>query len=105
MNDKKIAQWDEQFRQQQEQLDDEAHRLREEQEGLLAQEAKEEEEQRREEEKKKPKIGTFDPNHGIGSFLAPCPSTFALNKLNALKYIELNYFSLKGCKFLTPSTS
>jgi hypothetical protein len=59
---------------------------------------KEEEERRKEVEKKKPKINGFDLQRTVGGFIIPWPSAFALNKLDALDYVELDYFTTRGCK-------
>jgi hypothetical protein len=53
--------------------------------------------QRREAEKKKPKIHSFNSAKSIGNAIAPCPSPFALNKLETFDYIELWYFTQEGC--------
>lgn len=52
---------------------------------------------RRECEKKKPKINDFDVNSSVGSYITPCPSTYAINKLENFDYIELFYFTREGC--------
>ncbi|KAH9005821.1 hypothetical protein EDB86DRAFT_2824910 [Lactarius hatsudake] len=54
--------------------------------------------QRKEAEKKKPKLNPFDPNHTLGKYIEPRPVQYALNKINNLEYIELDYFTLRGCK-------
>jgi len=97
-NDKKVAQWNEQLMEDQHAQEEEAQQELEEAEHSWTQLEKEEEERRKEIEKKKPKINGFDPQRTIGSFIVPCPSAFALNKLDGLDYVELDYFTTKGCK-------
>ena len=59
---------------------------------------KEEDEKRKEIERKKPKINGFNPQCAVGGFIIPRPSAFTLNKLDALDYVELDYFTTRGCK-------
>ncbi|KAH9010883.1 hypothetical protein EDB84DRAFT_1445437 [Lactarius hengduanensis] len=59
---------------------------------------KEAEQQRREAEKKKPKIGSFVKGRGVGNWIEPRPAQYALNKINNLEYIELDYFTIRGCR-------
>lgn len=70
---------------------DEADRL------IREQEAEERDATCRECEKKKAKINDFDTDRSVGSFIAPRPSTYALNKLENFKYVELFYFTREGC--------
>ncbi|KAH9057020.1 hypothetical protein EDB83DRAFT_2520964 [Lactarius deliciosus] len=77
----------------------------EEEDAQQAQRNKEEEEQRRETEKKKPKIGSFVRGQGIGNWIKPCPAQYALNKIHNLEYIELDYFTLKGCRDVAAEAS
>ena len=48
-------------------------------------------------EKKRPKINDFDTNSLVGSYITPCPSTYAINKLENFDYVELFYFTCEGC--------
>jgi hypothetical protein len=57
----------------------------------------EEDTARREHEKKRPKINDFDTGCSVGAFIAPRPSTYAINKLESFDYIELFYFTREGC--------
>ncbi|KAH9027346.1 hypothetical protein EDB84DRAFT_1258581, partial [Lactarius hengduanensis] len=94
-NNNKIAAWNEQLKQvwaKQEELDRQA------QEEEDAQQA---EEQRKEADKKKPKLNPFNPNCTLGNCIEPRPAQYALNKINNLEYIELDYFTLRGCKDTT----
>ena len=59
---------------------------------------KEEDQKKKGIKKKKPKINGFDPQQAVGGFIIPHPSTFALNKLDALDYVELDYFTTWDCK-------
>ena len=97
-NDKKVAQWNEQLMEDQQAQEEEARQELEEAEHRQAQLEKEEEERRKEIEKKRPKINGFDPQRTVGGFIVPHPSAFALNKLDGLDYVELDYFTTKGCK-------
>ncbi|KAF8812141.1 hypothetical protein BYT27DRAFT_7033103, partial [Phlegmacium glaucopus] len=50
-----------------------------------------------EKEKKKPKLKDFVPNKLVKNVVIPRTSAFALNKLKALEYVELYYFTAEGC--------
>lgn len=91
---RRVAQWD---RQREE--DERAQEARrEEEEHRRAVEEREAEEQRKEVEKKKPKLNPFDPNRRVGDWIAPRPSNYALNKIQQLEYVELDYFTARGCR-------
>ena len=47
--------------------------------------------ERKELEKKKPKLNAFNPTRGVGSWIALLPAAYALNKIQHLEYIELDY--------------
>jgi hypothetical protein len=98
VNDRKITQWNEQVAADLQRQEDEARQLEDEAEQRQTQLEKEEDERRKETEKKKPKINSFDPQRAVGGFIIPRPSAFALNKLDALEYVELDYFTTRGCK-------
>jgi hypothetical protein len=51
-----------------------------------------------EETRKKPKLGTFSATASIGDEVSLKPSTFAINKLRDMKYIELYCFTPAGCR-------
>lgn len=70
---------------------DEVERLAKEQEN------QEKELARRERDKKRPRLADFDSNRMVGSYIAPRPSTYALNKLENFEYVELYYFTKEGC--------
>ncbi|KAH9009789.1 hypothetical protein EDB85DRAFT_2077634 [Lactarius pseudohatsudake] len=96
-NGAKVAAWNvqvEQDRAEQEELD---RLAQEEADAQLAQRQKDAEDQLREAEKKKPKMNNFDPNHVIGERIEARPAPYAINKLYNLEYIELDYFTTKGC--------
>ena len=59
--------------------------------------AKEEEDARQEAEQKKPKINDFDLDLVIPGHITPRPSSYALNNIKNLQYVELDYFTVKGC--------
>jgi hypothetical protein len=58
---------------------------------------KEEDNTRHEVERKKPKINGFDPNLVVPAHITPRTSGYALNKIKNLQYVELDYFTIKGC--------
>ena len=97
-NDRKVTLWNEQLAVELQRQEDEARLLEEEAAQRRLQLEQEEEEKRKEIEKKKPKINGFDPHRAVGGFIIPWPSAFALNKLDALEYVELDYFTTRGCK-------
>ncbi|KAH9009070.1 hypothetical protein EDB85DRAFT_1903482 [Lactarius pseudohatsudake] len=59
---------------------------------------KEDKLQRKEAEKKRPKIGSFVKGQGVGNWIEPRPAQYALNKINNLEYIKLDYFTIRGCR-------
>ena len=71
------------------------HQQRQEEDERRAQREVEEEAERH--EKKKPKMNGFDVNITVDDFITPWPATYALNKLESFKYIELWYFTQEGC--------
>ncbi|KAH9033900.1 hypothetical protein EDB85DRAFT_2073728 [Lactarius pseudohatsudake] len=96
-NGVKVAAWNaqvEQDRAEQEELD---RLAQEEADAQLAQRQKEAEDQFREAEKKKPKLNDFDPDRTISDWIEARPAPYAINRLNNLKYVELDYFTTKGC--------
>ena len=97
-NNKKVVQWNKQLAEEQQKQDDEAWLLEEEILQRQIQMNKEEDEKKKGIEKKKPKINGFDPLRAVGGFIIPHPSAFTLNKLDALDYVELDYFTTQGCK-------
>ncbi|KAI9430655.1 hypothetical protein H4582DRAFT_1823787 [Lactarius indigo] len=77
----------------------------EEADAQLAQRQKEAEDQHREAEKRKPEFNDFDPDRVIGDWIESRPALYAINKLNSLEYIELDYFTTKGCNEANTDTS
>jgi len=47
---------------------------------------------------RKPKLGTFEATASIGNEISLKPSSFAINRLRDMKYIELYCFSPAGCR-------
>ncbi|KAH8993351.1 hypothetical protein EDB83DRAFT_2239078 [Lactarius deliciosus] len=96
-NDAKVTAGNAQVEQdhtEQEELD---RLAQEEADAQLAQRKKEVEDQFREAERKKPKLNDFDPDQGIGDWIEARPAPYTINKLNNLEYVELDYFTTKGC--------
>ena len=67
-------------------------------EAQQARQAAEAEEARKESDKKKPKLLPFDPERQIEEWVEARPASYAINKLNNLEYVELDYFTPKSCK-------
>ncbi|KAH9006676.1 hypothetical protein EDB84DRAFT_1604955 [Lactarius hengduanensis] len=89
-NANKIVAWEAQLEQDRI-IQNELERVAQEAEAeQLAQREKEAEEQRKEAEKKKPRMNSFDPRR--------CLAQYAINKINNLEWVELDYFTLKGCR-------
>ncbi|KAF8258536.1 hypothetical protein EI94DRAFT_1815139 [Lactarius quietus] len=65
---------------------------------LHAQHEREAEELRKEAEKKKPKLTIFDWSRASPGWIEPRLVQYALNKLDNLEYVELDYFMIKGCR-------
>jgi hypothetical protein len=97
-NQNKVAAWNIQLEQDRAEATEQERLAHEEEEARHAQQQKEAEEQRRESEKKKPRLNPFDPNRRIGSWIEPRPAPYALDKINLLEYVELDYFTTKGCQ-------
>ena len=74
-------------------------------EAQQAQQEKEAEEVRKEAEKKKPKLNPFDPKRHVEKWIEARPASYALNKLNNLEYVELDYFTTKGCREAAADTN
>ena len=97
-NQRKVDAWNVQVQQdraEQERLEQET---RDAQEAQNTQQEKEAEEARKEADKRKPKLNTIDQSRYVGKWISARPSTYALNKLNNLEYVELDYFTTKGCR-------
>jgi hypothetical protein len=96
-HNQRVAAWAAQMEQDNAKVEEVACQALEEEEGQHAQKERETEEQRREAERKKPKLNNFDDNRAVDSWIEPGPSEYALNKINMLEYVELNYFTKHGC--------
>ena len=57
----------------------------------------EKEEERKEQEKKRPKINDFDESKMVADHIMPHPSQFTIGKLKSFSFVELWYFTDKGC--------
>ena len=83
---------------EQEWIDGETHDA---QEAQCTQQEREAEEMHKEADKKKPKLNLIDQNHYVKKFITARLATYALNKLSNLEYVELDYFTPKGCREAT----
>lgn len=104
-NERKIAAWNEQAerdRMEQEEHDREAQ---EQEDVRQAQRDREAEEQRSEAEKRKPKLNPFNRKRLAPECIEARPSQYAINKVNNLEYIELDYFTIRGCKDASADTN
>jgi hypothetical protein len=97
-NQCKIVAWNDQLQQNQAEKDEQDRVARDEEEAQQAQREKEAEEMCKEADKKKPKLNAFDPKRSVEKWIEPRPVSYALNKLNNLEYVELDYFTTRGCK-------
>ena len=97
-NDSEIAAWNAQLELNRAEQEEQDRLANEEKEAWQAQRDREAEKQLKEAERKKPKISAFSPNHQISNWVEARPSAYALNKINTLKYVELDYFTVRGCK-------
>ncbi|KAH9045971.1 hypothetical protein EDB84DRAFT_1265768 [Lactarius hengduanensis] len=97
-NDNQRDAWNEQREQDQAEQEEQDRLAQEEEDAQQALRDKEAEQQRKEAEKKKPKIGSFVRGQGVSNWIEPRPAQYALNKINGLEYIELDYFTIKGCR-------
>ena len=93
----RVAAWNTQLEQDQADLEELERQAHEEEEAQRARLEREAEEQRREAERKKPKLNPFDPNRRVSSWIEPRPAAYAINKINSLEYVELDYFTVRGC--------
>ena len=92
-NDARITAWNAQLandRAEQVKRDKLARKVKEAQRVQLEKEAQE---QRRLAEKNKPKINSFDPTRSVSAWIVPPPAPYALEKINELEYVELDYFT------------
>lgn len=104
-NDCRVDAWNAQLEQDHAEQEEIDRLAQEEQEAQCARHKREAEEQHREAEKKKPKFEPFDPERPINSMIELRPAPYALGKIRGFKYIELDYFTLKGCREAMTDTS
>jgi hypothetical protein len=104
-NQRKIAAWNDQAQQDQLEQDERDRVARVGEDALRAQQEKDAEDLRKEVEKKKPKLNSWDPNRHVEKWIEARPSSYALNKLNNLEYVELDYFTTKGCRDAAADTN
>jgi hypothetical protein len=104
-NDRRITAWNAQLEQDRAEQEERDRLAQEEQEVQRARQEREAEEQRREAEKKKPKFEPFDPNRPVNATIEPRPAPYALGKIKTLEYIELDYFTARGCREAMSDTS
>ncbi|KAH9035675.1 hypothetical protein EDB85DRAFT_1811141, partial [Lactarius pseudohatsudake] len=97
-NANKITAWNAQLEQDRAEQNEQDRMAQEAEDAQLAQRKKEAEEQHKEAKKKKPKMNAFDPRRGVSNWIEPRPSQYAINKINSLEYVELDYFTLRGCR-------
>jgi len=95
--DRKVALWNEQLFQDQTAREEEERTQQELETQRRQEQEKEVDDAKREAERKKPKINDFDPDSVVLAHITPRPSGYALNKIKNLQYIELDYFTIKGC--------
>ncbi|KAI9441551.1 hypothetical protein H4582DRAFT_1810456 [Lactarius indigo] len=92
-NDARVAAWNAQLEQDRAAKDKRDRQAWEVKEARRAQLEKEAEEQRREVEDKKPKLNSFDPTRRVSDWIVPRLASYALDKINNLEYVELDYFT------------
>ena len=51
------------------------------------------------------KLHPFDHNCSVGTWIQPRLASYALNKISSLKYIELVYFTERGCCLASADTT
>ena len=100
-NERKIAAWNDQLEQDQAVQDEQDRLAQEEEDARRIQRDKEVEEQRKEAERKRPKLGDFDASLPVERWIEPRPSSYAVQKLDNLEYLELDYFTQRACREAT----
>ncbi|KAF8256932.1 hypothetical protein EI94DRAFT_1819667 [Lactarius quietus] len=96
-NERLVVAWVKQL--EQDQVEQVEHkRLAREEEARHPQQNAEPEAQNNEAKKRKNKKKVFNPDRVIVEWLGPRPSQYALGKIENMEYVELDYFTLKGCK-------
>ena len=97
-NQRKITAWNDQVLQDQAAQEELDRVARDEEDVQRALQEKDEDDLRKEAEKKKPRLEPYDVERRVEKWIQPRPSSYALNKLNNLEYVELDYFTPKGCR-------
>ena len=97
-NQRQIAAWNDQVREDQMAQDELDRVAGEEVEAQWAQQEKDEGDRHKEAKKKKPKLIPYDLECRIEKHIQTRPALYTLNKIYNLEYIELNYFTPKGCR-------
>ena len=90
--------WNAQLEQDQLEQDEQDRLAQEEENVRRAQRDREAEEQHAKAEEKKPRPNSFDTEQPIDRWVEPRPSSYALSKVRTWEYIELDYFTAKGCR-------
>jgi len=98
LNDWKIVEWNEQICNDEIAEEIATQEAREEERRRQMEAEREAEAERKELEKKKPKLNNFNPTKQVDSHIAPRPAAYTLNKIQQLEYVELDYFTLRGCQ-------
>ena len=97
-NGRKIIAWNVQVEEDRAEREQQERTAQEEEHARQVQREKEAEEQRKEADKKKPKLHSYDPDRLVDSWIGSRPAPYAINKINALEYVELDYFTARGCR-------
>ena len=97
-NQRKTDAWNVQLQQDLDEQNKLDRRMRDAQEAQVALQEKDAEEARKEAEKKKLKLNPLHQDRVVVKWIGARPATYALNKLNSFEYIELDYFTTKGCR-------
>ena len=97
-NELKIVAWNAQLERDRLEQAEQDRLAREEEDVRRAQQDREAEEQRAEAEEKKPRPNSFDAERPIDRWVEPRPSSYALGRVRAWEYVELDYFTAKGCR-------
>ena len=97
-NHHKVATWNAQLEQDWVEREEQDRLANKEEDIRHARCNREDEEQCQEAEKKKPKLNPFNDDATCDNWIELRPSSYALSKIGNLEYVELDYFTIKGCK-------
>jgi hypothetical protein len=100
-NNNSIIAWNNQAEQDRAELAEQERLAQEEEEVQRVQREREAEELRREEDRKRPKLGPFELDYKVASWIETRPVEYALLKIEKLEYIELDYFTEHGRQVAT----